>query len=109
VDQLGIDGDFNGLFSALVSVRADLLLTGGTHEIDWRAVQHDTAIPASGEVVDRDIAAGQGTVPLLPVAAWEGFHHLQYRNARGDFSTRCEGDRLGRLAERLAAVRRLDA
>ncbi|MEO7429559.1 MAG: DsbA family protein [Acidimicrobiales bacterium] len=54
---LTIYGDFNCPFSALASVRADVLLAAGTHEIDWRAIQHDTTIPASGEPVDAEIAA----------------------------------------------------
>jgi predicted DsbA family dithiol-disulfide isomerase len=58
VTSLTIYGDFNCPFSALASVRADLLLAAGTHEIDWRAVQHDTAIPSAGEPVEGETAAG---------------------------------------------------
>jgi 2-hydroxychromene-2-carboxylate isomerase len=54
---LTIYGDFNCPFSALASVRADLLLAAGGHEIEWRAVQHDTAIPAVGEPVEGDTFA----------------------------------------------------
>jgi predicted DsbA family dithiol-disulfide isomerase len=65
VDRLMIYGDFNCPFSALASVRADLLLAAGTHEIDWRAVQHDTAILAAGEAVEGDVAAGLATEVAL--------------------------------------------
>lgn len=55
--QLTIYGDFNCPFSALASVRADLLVAAGDYEVEWRAVQHDTAIPAEGEPVEGDISA----------------------------------------------------
>lgn len=55
--RLTIYGDFNCPFSALASVRADVLLAAGACEIDWRAIQHDTAIPAGGEAVEGDTAA----------------------------------------------------
>jgi 2-hydroxychromene-2-carboxylate isomerase len=54
VTRLIIYGDFNCPFSALASVRADLLLASGGHEIEWRAVQHDAGIPAAGEPVEGD-------------------------------------------------------
>ena len=56
--RLTIYGDFNCPFSALASVRADVLLTADAYEIDWRAVQHDTRIPPAGEAVEGDIAVG---------------------------------------------------
>ncbi len=55
--RLTIYGDFNCPFSALASVRADVLRAGDAYEIDWRAVQHDTAIPTAGEAVEGDTAA----------------------------------------------------
>lgn len=55
--RLTIYGDFNCPFSALASVRADVLLAAGGHEIDWRAVRHDRAIPTAGEPVEGDTAA----------------------------------------------------
>jgi predicted DsbA family dithiol-disulfide isomerase len=55
--MLTIYGDFNCPFSALASMRADVLLAGGLYEIEWRAVQHDTAIPTAGEPVDEPTAA----------------------------------------------------
>jgi 2-hydroxychromene-2-carboxylate isomerase len=51
---LTIFGDFNCPFSALASVRADVLLAAGGYEVEWRAVQHDTAIPVAGEPVEGD-------------------------------------------------------
>jgi predicted DsbA family dithiol-disulfide isomerase len=55
--QLTIYGDFNCPFSALASVRADALLAIGAYEIDWRAVQHDTALPAAGEILEAEAVA----------------------------------------------------
>jgi predicted DsbA family dithiol-disulfide isomerase len=53
-----IYGDFNCPFSALASVRVDALrVAGDDHEIEWRAVQHDSAIPAAGEPVEGEAAA----------------------------------------------------
>jgi hypothetical protein len=57
VTRLIIYGDFNCPFSALASVRADVLLVSGGFEIDWRAVQHDPAISAAGETVEGEVAA----------------------------------------------------
>lgn len=54
--RLTIYGDFNCPYSALASARADVLLDAGFHEIDWRAIQHDTEIPTVGEPVDGDVA-----------------------------------------------------
>ena len=53
--RLTIYGDFNCPFSALASARADVLLAAGGYEIDWRAIQHDTTIPAAGEPVVGDM------------------------------------------------------
>lgn len=55
--RLTIYGDFHCPFSALASVRADLLVASGGYDIEWRAVQHDTAIPAAGESVEGDSLA----------------------------------------------------
>jgi 2-hydroxychromene-2-carboxylate isomerase len=57
VPRLTIYGDFNCPFSALASARADVLLAAAAYAIDWRAIQHDTVIPAGGETVEGDIAA----------------------------------------------------
>jgi predicted DsbA family dithiol-disulfide isomerase len=58
VTRLTIFGDFNCPFSALASARADTLLAAGTHDIAWRAIQHDTAIPPAGEPVHGDTKSG---------------------------------------------------
>ena len=58
--RLTIYGDFNCPFSALASVRADVLLAAGGYEVEWRAVQHDTAIPVAGEPVEGDTFAELG-------------------------------------------------
>jgi predicted DsbA family dithiol-disulfide isomerase len=50
-------GDFNCPFSALASARVDVLLDRTSARIEWRAVQHDTAIPAAGEPVTSEMAA----------------------------------------------------
>jgi predicted DsbA family dithiol-disulfide isomerase len=55
--RLTIYGDFNCPYSALASGRTDLLLEAAHHEIDWRAIQHDPAIPTGGEPTDGALAA----------------------------------------------------
>lgn len=62
---LTIYGDFNCPFSALASARADALMAGGDHQIEWRAVQHDMTIPAAGEPLDSET----GTVLVEEIAA----------------------------------------
>ncbi|HKE75774.1 MAG TPA: DsbA family protein [Acidimicrobiales bacterium] len=57
MSRLTIYGDFNCPFSALASARVDVLLSGGAYAIEWRAIQHDTAIPAIGQTVEGDLAA----------------------------------------------------
>jgi predicted DsbA family dithiol-disulfide isomerase len=57
---LTIFGDFNCPFSALASVRADVLLARGV-EIRWRAIQHDPSIPGEGEQVVGDLATALAT------------------------------------------------
>ena len=54
--RLTIYGDFNCPFSALASARADLLLEAAHHEVDWLAIQHDTAIPTIGEPTNGAVA-----------------------------------------------------
>jgi len=49
--HLVIYGDFNCPFSALASARAANLEARGLAEIEWRAVEHDPAIPLAGEPV----------------------------------------------------------
>jgi predicted DsbA family dithiol-disulfide isomerase len=54
--QLVIYGDFNCPFSALASSRSARLERAGAAQVDWRAVAHDLAIPAQGEVVEQSDA-----------------------------------------------------
>ena len=66
---LTLYGDFNCPFSALASARAAVLHAGGRHQIEWRAVQHDVAIPSVGELVTdeaaRALAAEVATIEQL--------------------------------------------
>lgn len=49
-------GDFNCPYSCLASARADTVVERGVAEVDWRAVEHDPAIPMPSEPVDGDLA-----------------------------------------------------
>ena len=127
---LTIYGDFNCPFSALASARADVLLARGSHEIEWRAIQHDTTIPTAGEPVEGDTAAALGAeiatilelsehdlrlrlvVPpvrsntALASAGFAAAGHDPHRLRRGLFAAVwAEGRNLGNPAE----LRRLDA
>jgi predicted DsbA family dithiol-disulfide isomerase len=55
--RLVVFGDFNCPYSCLASTRAATLVEQGVAEVDWRAVEHDPAIPAPSEPVDGDLAA----------------------------------------------------
>jgi predicted DsbA family dithiol-disulfide isomerase len=55
--DLTLYADFNCPFCARASARVDVLLAAGTHEVSWRAIQHDATIPPGGEAVDGDLAA----------------------------------------------------
>jgi hypothetical protein len=46
--RLVVYGDFNCPFSALASARAAVLEARGVVTVDWRAVEHDLAIPLAG-------------------------------------------------------------
>jgi predicted DsbA family dithiol-disulfide isomerase len=77
VTRLIIYGDFNCPFSALASARADVLLAAGTHEIEWRAIQHDPSIPLDGEpVVGEQAAALSAEVAAILELSGDdaGFH-----------------------------------
>ena len=52
--DLIVYGDFNCPYSALASARVDRLLAAG-EAIDWRAVQHDAAMPPHGVEVEGDV------------------------------------------------------
>jgi 2-hydroxychromene-2-carboxylate isomerase len=54
--RLVVFGDFNCPYSCLASARADVLVRQGVAEVEWRAVEHDPAIPAPSERVDGDLA-----------------------------------------------------
>jgi predicted DsbA family dithiol-disulfide isomerase len=55
--NLVVYGDFNCPYSCLASARCDSLVEGGVAAVDWRAVEHDPAIPAPGEPVTGDAVA----------------------------------------------------
>jgi predicted DsbA family dithiol-disulfide isomerase len=55
--KLVVYGDFNCPYSCLASARADVLVARGIAEIDWRAVEHDPAIPTPSEPVEGELAA----------------------------------------------------
>ncbi len=55
--RLVVFGDFNCPYSCLASARADAVVEQGVAEVDWRAVEHDPAIPAPSEPADGDVAA----------------------------------------------------
>jgi predicted DsbA family dithiol-disulfide isomerase len=58
---LTLYGDFNCPFSALASARVAVLQASGRHRIEWRAVQHDAAIPLAGELVAGEVARALAT------------------------------------------------
>jgi predicted DsbA family dithiol-disulfide isomerase len=55
--ELVVYGDFNCPYSCLASARADVLVARGIAAVDWRAVEHDPAIPAPNEPVDGELAS----------------------------------------------------
>jgi predicted DsbA family dithiol-disulfide isomerase len=55
--RLVVFGDFNCPYSCLASTRADALVALGRAEVDWRAVEHDPAIPVPSEPVEGELAA----------------------------------------------------
>jgi predicted DsbA family dithiol-disulfide isomerase len=54
--RLVVFGDFNCPYSCLASARADVLVAQGRAEVDWRAVEHDPAVPVPSEPVDGKLA-----------------------------------------------------
>jgi hypothetical protein len=110
--RLTIYGDFNCPFSALASVRTDVLLTtADAYEIDWRAIQHDTAIPPAGEAVEGDTALAL-TDEVAAIAHPEHHDvrlHLAVRAVRSNTASACAalaraGDDADRLRRRLFAA-----
>lgn len=55
--NLRIYGDFNCPFSRLASRRAARLEATGSASVEWRAVEHDPAIPPAGEPMTTELAA----------------------------------------------------
>lgn len=53
--KLIVYGDFNCPYSALASARVDALERTGAADVEWRAVQHDTSMPAAGLPVEGDL------------------------------------------------------
>jgi 2-hydroxychromene-2-carboxylate isomerase len=110
VSRLTIYGDFNCPFSALASVRADVL-RAGVYEIDWRAVQHDTAIPTVGEAVEGDTAAGlaEEVVTIADLSDHDVRLHLVVPPVRSNTAAACAafaaaGDDADRFRRRLFAA-----
>ncbi len=54
--KLVLYGDFNCPYSYLASTRVDVLLERQIAEVEWRAVEHDPAIPQPSELVTGDLA-----------------------------------------------------
>lgn len=54
--RLVVYGDFNCPYSCLASSRVDGLVDRGVADVEWRAVEHDPAIPAAGQPVAGDLA-----------------------------------------------------
>jgi 2-hydroxychromene-2-carboxylate isomerase len=111
VTRLTIYGDFNCPFSALASVRADVLLAVDAYEIDWRAVQHDTAIPIAGEAVEGDIAAGLAdeVATIADLSDQDVRLHLVVPPVRSNTAAACSalaaaGDDADRLRSQLFAA-----
>jgi hypothetical protein len=111
VSRLTIYGDFNCPFSALASVRADVLLAADAYEIDWRAVQHDTAIPIAGEAVGGDTATGLAheVATIAELSEHDVRLHLVVPRVRSNTAAACAafaaaGDDADRLRSRLFAA-----
>jgi predicted DsbA family dithiol-disulfide isomerase len=111
VTRLTIYGDFNCPFSALASVRADVLLTAPAYAIDWRAIQHDTAIPPAGEPVEGDTADGLAAevATILDLSEHDAHLHLVVPPVRSNTAAACAalaaaGDDADRLRRRLFAA-----
>ena len=109
--RLTIYGDFNCPFSALASVRADVLLAASICAIEWRAIQHDTTIPSDGEPVDGDTAAGLAAevTTILDLSEQDAHLHLVVPPVRSNTATAsaafaAAGDDADRLRRRLFAA-----
>ena len=111
MSRLTVYGDFNCPFSALASVRADVLLAARAYGIDWRAVQHDTAIPIAGEAVEGETAAGLAdeVATIAELSDQDVRLHLVVPPVRSNTAAACAalaaaGDDADRLRSRLFAA-----
>jgi 2-hydroxychromene-2-carboxylate isomerase len=111
VSRLTIYGDFNCPFSALASVRADVLRATDAYEIDWRAVQHDTAIPMTGQAVEGDTATGlaEEIATIADLSDHDVRLHLVIPPVRSNTAAACAafaaaGDDADRFRRRLFAA-----
>ena len=111
MSRLTIYGDFNCPFSALASVRADVLRSTDAYEIDWRAVQHDTAIPTAGEAVEGDTATGlaEEVATIADLSDRDVRLHLVVPPVRSNTASACAafaaaGDEADRCRRRLFAA-----
>ncbi len=111
MSRLTVYGDFNCPFSALASVRADVLMAADAYEIDWRAIQHDTGIPAAGEPVEGDTAAqlASEVATILDLSERDGRLHLGVPTVRSNTAAAsaafaAAGDDADRLRRRLFAA-----
>ena len=109
--RLTLYGDFNCPFSALASVRADVLLAADAYQIDWRAVQHDTALPTAGEPVAGDNAAeiADEVATIADLSAHDVRLHLVVPPVRSNTAAACAalaaaGNDADRLRSRLFAA-----
>jgi predicted DsbA family dithiol-disulfide isomerase len=58
--HLVVYGDFNCPYSYLASARADVLRSQSRADVEWRAVEHDPAIPRPSRPVDAELASTLG-------------------------------------------------
>jgi DSBA-like thioredoxin domain len=111
VTRLTIYGDFNCPFSALASVRADVLLATDAYEIDWRSVQHDKTVPTAGEPVEGDLATALAdeVAGIADLSDHDVRLHLVVPPVRSNTAASCAafaaaGDDADRLRRRLFAA-----
>ncbi|MGE0304559.1 MAG: DsbA family protein [Acidimicrobiia bacterium] len=109
--KLTIYGDFNCPFSALASARADVLLARRSHQIEWRAIQHDTTIPADGQPVvgDTAVAFAAEIATILELSEHDLRLHLvappvRSNTALASAALAAAGDDADRLRGRLFAA-----
>jgi 2-hydroxychromene-2-carboxylate isomerase len=106
VTRLTIYGDFNCPFSALASARADVLIAARTHAIEWRAIQHETTIPAGGEPVEGDSAVtlAAEVATILELSEHDVRLHLVVPPVRSN--TACASSALAAASKEVDELRR---